>query len=56
MSALVDEQRLEAAPTGDPKLPRIKPHTTSEIKQQVQEKLNQEAAQRPVESDIFPLG
>jgi 2-oxoglutarate ferredoxin oxidoreductase subunit beta len=32
MSALVDEQRLEAEPTGDPKLPRIKPHTTSEIK------------------------
>ena len=32
MSALVDEQRLEASPTGDPKLPRIKPHTTSEIK------------------------
>ena len=29
MSALVDEQRLEASPTGDPKLPRIKPHTTS---------------------------
>ena len=32
MSALVDEQRLEAEPTGDPKLPRITPHTTSEIK------------------------
>ena len=32
MSALVDEHRLEAQPTGDPKLPRIKPHTTTEIK------------------------
>jgi len=32
MSALVDEQRLEESPTGDYKLPRIKPHTTAEIK------------------------
>jgi 2-oxoglutarate ferredoxin oxidoreductase subunit beta len=32
LSALVDEHRLEAQPTGDPKLPRIKPHTTSEIR------------------------
>ena len=32
MSALVDEHRLEAEPTGDPKLPRIDP-PTSEIKQ-----------------------
>ncbi|HTX70853.1 MAG TPA: thiamine pyrophosphate-dependent enzyme, partial [Thermoleophilia bacterium] len=32
MCALVDEQRLEARPTGDFKLPRIRPHTTSEIK------------------------
>ncbi|MBE0528487.1 MAG: hypothetical protein IH629_04710, partial [Thermoleophilia bacterium] len=32
MSALVDEQRLEETPTGDDKLPRIKPHTTAEIK------------------------
>ena len=32
MTALVDEQRLEESPTGDYKLPRIKPHTTTEIK------------------------
>ena len=32
MSALVDEQRLEASPTGDDRLPRIKPHTTSQIR------------------------
>jgi 2-oxoglutarate/2-oxoacid ferredoxin oxidoreductase subunit beta len=31
MSALVDEQRLEASPQGDCTAPRIKPHTTSEI-------------------------
>ena len=31
MSALVDEQLLESPPDGDPKLPRIKPHKTSEI-------------------------
>ena len=32
MSALVDEQKLEESPTGDDKIPRIKPHTTAEIK------------------------
>jgi pyruvate/2-oxoacid:ferredoxin oxidoreductase beta subunit len=32
MTALVDEQRLEESPKGDYQLPRIKPHTTSEIK------------------------
>ncbi len=32
MSALVDERRLEASPTGDYRLPRIKPHTTSQIR------------------------
>ena len=32
MSALVDEHRLEASPTGDYKLQRIRPHTTSEIR------------------------
>ena len=31
MSALVDEQKLESPPEGDYKLPRIKPHMTSEI-------------------------
>lgn len=32
MTALVDEQRLEESPAGDYALPRIRPHTTSEIK------------------------
>ena len=32
MSALVDEQRLEESPTGDYRLPRIKPRTTTEIR------------------------
>jgi 2-oxoglutarate ferredoxin oxidoreductase subunit beta len=32
MTALVDEQRLEESPKGDYQLPKVKPHTTAEIK------------------------